>query len=343
MLFASFAIGQEAQDETAPVSKLPDLAIPQKATVAEIDAIINTAKAIRPESSEQYEAMQKAIRDASQQLMRLIKDKENARYRQAELDNISASILLMSEDNQEKTLEQVHKFLRSKDTLSIPDVQTGMMAAAVLELQPDKNPARDTYALMDDLLKDDEREEMQALRVNLNANIRRLELLGSKFELVADTIDGQKLDIEDLKGKYVIVDFFATWCGPCLEEVPRLKTQYEKYQSKGLEVVGISLDESKASLQTYLDKSLLTWPIIHDAESDPMKRMQVRYGISQLPTVLLLNKEGVVVSLEARGAELERLMQMLFEKPTLAPEQAESSDETKDTRAVPSDAEATSK
>ena len=62
----------------------------------------------------------------------------------------------------------------------------------------------------------------------------------------------------------------------------------------------------------------LPWPVVHDNASDPLERLQMTFGIAHLPTVLLLNKEGTVVSLEARGAELERLMQMLFEAPTPA-------------------------
>ena len=318
---------KEPTTESPPVSKEEakslNLSIPKDATVQVLADIVQKAKKIRPENNEQYIAMQTTIRKASKLMMEKLKGKEeSAQYKMAELETISASILLMTfanEDSKQKTLEQVHKFLREREELTLSDVQTGMLAAAMLELQPNKKPAHDTYVLMDELLKDDKREEMQNLRVNLRANVRRLELLGSKFVLKSKTTDNQAFDIEQFQGKFVIVDFFATWCGSCLEEIPRLKTQLEKYQSKGLEVVGISLDEDRKALDKFLDEALLPWPVLHDAEKDPMKRLQVQFGISQLPTVLLLNKEGVVVSLEARGSELERLMQMLFEAPTLAP------------------------
>lgn len=328
LLLAGDASAQSNPEAAAKVPELPDLTIPAEATLEQLDELISRAKNIRPASNEQYVAMQTAIRDASQQILKVLKkEPTSARYRQAELDTISSSILLMTfstEDSKEQTLQQVHKYLRKRETLSLSDVQTGMMAAGMLEFQPDKRPARDTYNLLDELLEEDEREEMQALRVNLQANIRRLEMLGSKFVFAAETMDGQKFDVEQLKGKFVIVDFFATWCEPCLEEVPHIQKLLEKYQSKGLEVVGISLDEDAEALQKYLDKALLPWPIIHDKETEPMKRLQVRFGISRLPTVLLLNKEGVVVSLEAHGAELDRLMDMLFEAPTLAPAPEES-------------------
>lgn len=322
---ASNANGSGAQGSGAQGSgaTFPDLAIPEDADLESIAKIIARAKQAQPRSPEQYQAMQVAIRDGSRRALTLMKGKETTpEYKQAELDTISSSVLLMTffgEDAKKKTLEQVHDFLKGRETLSMTDVQTGMMAAAMLELQPNKRPSRDTYELLDNLLEDDEREEMQSLRINLKANVRRLSLLGEKLELEAPTMDGKEISIEDFAGKFVVIDFFATWCKPCLSEVPHLKFHLDKYKSRGLEVVGVSLDKNIEALEKYLSDADLPWPIIHDSEEDPLKTLQMKFGISQLPTVLLLNKEGTVVSLEARGAELDRLMQMLFEAPTLAP------------------------
>jgi peroxiredoxin len=266
--------------------------------------------------------MQTAVRDAAKRLLELLaQEPESALYQQAEIDAISSSVALMTyfgEDAKQKTLEQVHAFLKSRETLSLQDIQTGILAGAMLELQPNKQPARDTYQLLTDLLEKDEREEMQSLRLNLQASIRRLDLLGNKFELDAVALDGRTIKIDDLAGKFVIVDFFATWCEPCLSEIPRLQKHFAKYQAKGLEVIGISLDAESEGLEKYLERAKLPWPIIHDNHAEPLKRLQMKFGVSHLPTVLLLNKEGTVVSLEARGGELDRLMQMLFEAPTPA-------------------------
>jgi peroxiredoxin len=300
----------------------PDLSLPEKATVEELSQLVVRAKQALPKSPQQYQAMQTAIRDASQRLLKLLEDSPNTPgYQQAELDVISSSVALMTytgEDARNKTLQQVHEFLKSRKQLSLQDIQTGMIAAAMLELQPNKKPARDTYQLLDDLLADDDREEMQSLRLNLQASIRRLDLLGNKFDLAAQANTGETINIDDYAGKFVIVDFFATWCEPCLAEVPRLKKHYEKYRDKGLEVIGISLDAEQPSLDAFLKRADLPWPIIHDNAENPLERLQMKFGVSHLPTVLLLNKEGTVVSLEARGVELDRLLQMLFEAPTPA-------------------------
>ena len=233
----------------------------------------------------------------------------------------------VGEDSQQKTLEQVHEFLKGREELSIQDTQTGMLAAAMLELQPDKQPARDTYQLLCDLLENDSREEMQSLRLNLQASIRRLNLLGNKFDLQATSLDGREIRIDDYAGKFVIVDFFASWCEPCLTDMPHLKEQFAKYQDRGLAVIAISLDTDAQALDKYLQQAELPWPVIHDNAEDPLDRLQMKFGVLHLPTVLLLNKAGAVVSLEARGAELERLTARLFETPTLAEPQATATDE----------------
>ncbi len=312
--------GQSTDTEAQP--PFPDLSIPPQADEKTLSEIIRKAKSSQPVSPEQYRAMQTAIRDASQELLTLLEaNQQTPRYQQAELDMISASVALMTyfgEDAKRKTLEQVHAFLKSRQQLSLPDIQTGMLAAAMLELQPDKGPARDTYQLLDRLLAEDHREEMQSLRVNLQAAVRRLNLLGHKLELSAQSLDGQQIDVDDYAGKYLIVDFFASWCEPCLSEVPRLRKHLAKYREKGLEVVGVSLDGDVESLNAYLEKARLPWPIIHDNADDPQERLQMKLGVSSLPTVLLLNKEGIVVSLEARDSELDRIVQMLFETPTPA-------------------------
>lgn len=309
--------------QTPPKSNLPDLTIPKDGSDNELKSFVAMVKKLRPQLPQDYTAMQTAIRDASKELLKRLKGKEDTNeYRQVELDIITASVTLLTfvpPQQQAKAIEQIHEFLKNRDPLSITDVQTGMLAASMLEMQSNKKPARDTYQVMLDLLEEDKREEMQSLCVNLEANLARLNLLGSKLELVARDLEGRKVDIEDYSGKFVIVDFFATWCKSCIEELPRLQGHYEKYRSKGLEVIGVSLDDTLPPLESFLEKSELPWPIVHDANDDPLKTLRLKYGIAQLPTVLLLNKEGTVVSLEARGTELDRLMQLLFETPTPAP------------------------
>lgn len=315
---------EPTQPPVAQTPPFPDFEIPPSASVDDLSAIIQKAKTAIATNPEQYQAKQTAIRDAAKKTLLLLKGKENSpEFRQAELETITASVSLMTSpklgDAAKKSMvDQVHQFLKSRKELSMTDVQAGILAAAMIELQPNKEPARDTYELLDQLLKDDKREEMQSLRINLRAAIRRLDLLGNKLPLAAIAMDGKAIEIDDYAGKFVIVDFFATWCEPCVSEIPRLKKYEQQFGPRGLAVIGISLDSDEAALNAYLKAAELPWPVIHDNDENPLNRLQMEFGVSQLPTVLLLNKEGTVVSLEARGSELDRLMQMLFERPTLA-------------------------
>ena len=311
----------EAAKPVPELPPLPDLTFKANSTAEELEKVISKAKQIRPGSAEQYSLMQTAIRDASKQLMTVLQDKDLSRYKQAQLDSMSASLSLATffgEEARAKVVAQLKQMLNERETLSIEDVQMATLAAANLELNPNKKDARDIYELLDKLLTDDKREEMQSMRIHLQSSLRRIDLLGSKFEFEHKGIGDQVIKTEDFAGKFVIVDFFASWCQPCLSEVPRLKKYAAKYKEQGLEVLAISLDETRAELDKYLAGAELPWPVIHDHASDRLESLQLKFGVVALPTVLLLNKEGTVVSLEARGAELDRLMEMIFEAPTLA-------------------------
>ncbi len=325
---AAKSADKPADNSTGDVAKpapelvpLPDLSFTAISTAEALEKVIATAKGIRPGSAEQYSGMQTAIRDASMQLMTVLQDKNLPRYKQAQLDSMSASLSLATffgEDARAKVVEQLKQMLKERETLSMEDVQMATLAAANLELNPNKQDARDIYELLDNLLTKDKREEMQSLRIHLQSSLRRIDLLGSKFEIEHKDIRNKVIKTEDFAGKFVVVDFFASWCQPCLSEVPRLKKYAAKYKDKGLEVLAISLDETREGLDKYLTGAELPWTVIHDNAAEPLERLQLKFGVAALPTVLLLNKEGTVVSLEARGAELDRLMEMIFEAPTLA-------------------------
>lgn len=332
LIACSMAVAQEkpatqqpgqnsANPAQAPASNFPDLTIPANADAAALRALVDRAKMARPTNGDQYKAQQTAIKTASAKLLQVLK-KEDPVYQQAEIDSITASVALLtffSEKDQVALIQQLTDFLKSRKQLSMQDIQTGLMAGGMLELRPEKQPARDVYQLLDDLLKPDKREEMQSLRINIQASIRRLEMLGRKFEFEATTINGKTLKTADFAGKYVLISFFAQWSKPSLEELALIKLHLEKYAAKGLVVVGISLDESREVLDKIIKETGLTWPIVHDNAANLLDRFQLKYGINSLPTVLLLNKEGTVISLEARNAEQTRLMQILFETPTPAP------------------------
>jgi thiol-disulfide isomerase/thioredoxin len=151
----------------------------------------------------------------------------------------------------------------------------------------------------------------------LEGLLRRLDLPGSEIEVAGTFLDGTKLDWASYRGKVVLVDFWATWCGPCRAEVPNVLENYLKYHDKGFEVIGISLDETREAAEQYVQQTNIPWPsIFSEEESDRgwQAPMAVKYGITGIPTAILVDQEGKVVSMNARGPRLGALLENLLGK-----------------------------
>lgn len=118
-------------------------------------------------------------------------------------------------------------------------------------------------------------------------------------------LTGQPLSIASLKGKVVLVDFWATWCGPCVAELPNVLKTYEKYHSRGFEIVGISLDKDQTKLATFIKEKNMTWPQYFDGLGWGNK-LAVKYGIESIPATFLLDGNGKIIGRDLRGEELEQ-------------------------------------
>ena len=142
---------------------------------------------------------------------------------------------------------------------------------------------------------------------------RKLTLPGNPIEIAGTKMDGKPFSIEELKGKVVLIDFWATWCGPCLAELPNVQEQYELYHAKGFEVVGISLDEDRAELEAFLEEKKLPWMTLHQNDGSGWgNENAARYSINGIPACFLIDQEGKVVSLECRGEELPEMLEKLL-------------------------------
>jgi peroxiredoxin len=152
------------------------------------------------------------------------------------------------------------------------------------------------------------------------ANVEAAKIQAVEMKFTA--LDGRVVDLAALRGKVVLIDFWATWCGPCKEELPNVKAAYEKYHAQGFEVVAISLDAEKdrQKLIDYVREKDLPWPQHFDGKGWK-NEFSVKFGIRAIPAMFLLDQEGKVASTNARGAKLESEIRRLLklDAPTAAP------------------------
>jgi thiol-disulfide isomerase/thioredoxin len=117
---------------------------------------------------------------------------------------------------------------------------------------------------------------------------------------------GRPLSLTALRGRVVLIDFWATWCGPCVAEVPNVVRTYEKFHAQGLEIVGVSLDGKGegATVAQFTRKNGMTWPQYFDGGQWDNK-LALKYGVGSIPATYLLDRTGRIVGRDLRGAELE--------------------------------------
>ena len=145
--------------------------------------------------------------------------------------------------------------------------------------------------------------------------LRRRELLGKPMPIWGADLSGKPIDEKTLDGKVVLLDFWATWCGPCIGEFPHLKLLYQKYKDKGFEIVSFSVDSDQEKLLAYLERNPLPWLVLSkdSTEQAGLPPLSRHYGAKAVPVVLLRDRSGKTILLDARGQKLDDILEQLFE------------------------------
>ena len=142
--------------------------------------------------------------------------------------------------------------------------------------------------------------------------------IGKPFELeFTDAVKDSQVSMKDLKGKVVVIDFWATWCGPCIAEMPKMKKLYAKYKDKGVEFIGVSLDQPKEkggldAMKKFVKENDIPWPQYYQGNFWQSK-FSKGWGINAIPCAFLIDQQGNLYSIKAAG-KLDKMIPKLLEE-----------------------------
>ncbi|HWB09360.1 MAG TPA: redoxin family protein [Pirellulales bacterium] len=287
--------------------------------VTKLLAFIKQLREFRPTNATDFTAHREkgpsAIAAAAKKIMALETDKTSAAYataRLAVLEPRVAKILTLSTADRKALIEDLEAALAAKSShgLEPADVNLVFSAARPLEYGDDLEWAAQAIERLAKAFGPDD-GPFGAQARSLFGSARRLGLVGHEVTLDGTTTAGQAFDWASYRGKVVLIDFWATWCGPCVAELPNVRELYDKYHERGFDVVGISLDGDREALDKFLSEKGIPWTTLHQAGGQ--HPAAAFYGVSAIPTVLLVDRDGKVVSIRARGEELKRLLGELMQ------------------------------
>jgi thiol-disulfide isomerase/thioredoxin len=134
----------------------------------------------------------------------------------------------------------------------------------------------------------------------------------SRLEIALPTVKGDTLKLSSLKGKVILLDFWASWCGPCRSSNRQLVKLYSRYKDKGFEILGVSLDENKKDWIKAISRDRIKWLQINDSGGWDAKTA-IDWNISQIPTSFLVGRDGKIIAMDLEKAELEKALAGLLD------------------------------
>ncbi len=271
----------------------------------------------RPETAEQFFEHRKkapaAMKAAAEKILTLEEDPASPAAQRAQQILLSAKVVSLATAKpaeQTEIIKEIAQILKAAKTLTNSELGIAFGAASAVEQSGNEKLAIAAYKGFGELFSKQTGDDvLVSYGAKMLGAARRIDLPGNEIKLEGKLVDGSDFDWKAYRGKVVLVDFWATWCGPCIKELPNVKKHYQMYHDKGFDVVGISLDSDRKALDSFLHEEQLPWKTLFQDEGGWDHPIATYYGVMGIPTVILVDKQGKVISLNARGPELGRLLE----------------------------------
>ncbi len=245
----------------------------------------------------------------------------NEEYQKARMTSDKEKMEALSTEGKELMQEQKAYFIQfiKDNTDNVVGANMALRAMREFELdefkelvsQFEANLGEHQYVtkLKEALEQMEKAEEMQKEAAEKKAAAEKATSIGAIApDFTLETVDGEQLSLSSLKGKYVLVDFWASWCKPCRNENPNVVKAYKKFNAKGFDVLSVSLDKDSVKWKEAIKADGLVWNQVIDSKGD----IAQVYGVQGIPFTLLLDKEGKIVEKNLRGEALEEKLTELL-------------------------------
>ncbi|MFZ5831878.1 MAG: TlpA family protein disulfide reductase [Planctomycetota bacterium] len=220
---------------------------------------------------------------------------------------------LVAEKKLRALVDEIQEYIGPTPTAD--ELELAVSTAQMVEAVIGPEEAGKLYLKFGEAFQKSDQPELAEIGKKLVGSGTRLSLVGQPMPLEGLHLDGSKFSWDNYKDKTVLVQFWATWCMPCRQEIENIREVYNKYHEKGFDVIGINLDDDVTSVREFLAQNPLPWNQLVSADENARgmdSPMAVRYGVMAIPEVVLVGKDGKVAALEARGPQLWEEVQKLL-------------------------------
>ena len=313
---AALPVAFAAEEKKAPDAKAkgPEVKAgsPADAQWAELETMLK-GPAERPKSQEEAkEVFRKHLTefDAKAEAFRKAHPKDARRWKLTlhELQSNNVRGMVGMKAKSEAEIAQI-----AKDVLAAPDADKETKGyASFMRVQSVEDPEEFAKLTEAHVKEFPDFKGNRQLESQVKGRAAEKEIKSKPLELKFAAIDGREVDLAKMRGKVVLVDFWATWCGPCIAELPNVIAAYNKLHDKGFEIVGISFDSDKDKLEKMVKDKGMAWPQFFDGKGWQNEFGQ-KFGINSIPRMWLVNKKGMVVDTNGRADLAGKVEKLLAE------------------------------